>query len=72
MPETTGMSCPVFLHCLNSLYECYRTVTPEYYFDRVMTRAFQNSILESFELFSTALKDYDAHDPTYKSGLPLI
>ena len=50
------------LHCLNSLYECYRTVTPEYYFDRVMTRAFQNSILESFELFSTALKDYDAHD----------
>ncbi|MCS2305891.1 hypothetical protein NXX42_02270 [Bacteroides thetaiotaomicron] len=28
------------LHCLNSLYECYRTVTPEYYFDRAMTRAF--------------------------------
>ena len=30
------------LHCLNSLYECYRTVTPEYYFDRGMTRAFQD------------------------------
>lgn len=60
------------LHCLNSLYECYRTVTPEYYFDRVMTRAFQNSILESFELFSTALKDYDAHDRPINLDAPYL
>ena len=60
------------LHCLNSLYECYRTVTPEYYFDRVMTRAFQDSILESFELFSTALKDYDAHDRPINLDAPYL
>ena len=60
------------LHCLNSLYECYRTVTPEYYFDRVMTRAFQDSILESFELFSTTLKDYDAHDRPINLDAPYL
>ena len=60
------------LHCLNSLYECYRTVTTKYYFDRVMTRAFQDSILESFELFSTTLKDYDAHDRPINLDAPYL